>query len=73
MLLMSSSFVSMYEMESSGAIDVARAARGWKVLCGKTDPLWREWQFRMRCPIFPQWKQGPMVSESCAVAPSELA
>ena len=33
-LLMSSSFVSMYEMESSGAIDVAQAARGWKVLCG---------------------------------------
>jgi hypothetical protein len=28
MLLMSSSFVSMYEIESSGAMDVARAARG---------------------------------------------
>jgi hypothetical protein len=33
-LLMSSSLVSMYEMESSGATDIARAARGWKVEFG---------------------------------------
>jgi hypothetical protein len=40
------------------------------------DPLWRDQQSRMRCPIFPQWKQGPLALGSLgsrASMPSAVA